>query len=46
MPSAGCTTEDWEEQCKRVFDLPAQEPTEITPHPDPTHLPFTADNIR
>ena len=43
---AGCTTEDWEEQCRCVFDLPAQVPMEITPHPDPTHLPFMAEDIR
>ena len=45
-PAAGCTTKDWEEYCKRVFDLPAQELTEILPNPDPTGLPFTATDIR
>ena len=44
-PPAGCTTEDWEEQCRCVFDLPAQVPMEFTSHPDPTHLPFTAEDI-
>ena len=45
-PPAGCITEDWEEQCKRIFDLPAHVPTEITSNPDPTHLPFMAEDIR
>ena len=45
-PPAGCTTKDWEEYCKCVFDLPAHAPTEITPDPNPTHLPFMAKAIR
>ena len=43
---AGCSMEDWEAHCQRVFDLPASPPTEFTLTPDPTHLTFHPKEIR